>query len=59
MSRTVLEVYLSERLQSAKGLGWPMPEQEVGKWVEIANASRETRPTPAAPEANLPARFFA
>jgi hypothetical protein len=29
MSRTVLQTYLAERLQSAKGLGWPMPEAEI------------------------------
>lgn len=46
MPPTPLQTYLAERLQSARGLGWPMPES----LPEASRAKPEPKPAFAWPQ---------
>lgn len=51
MSQTLLDIYLSERLQSAKGLGWAMPETPEPAQAAVPESAQAREP--AAPVAHL------
>jgi len=63
MSNAVLHTYLCERLQSAKGLGWALPDSELPGREQVVTASIPSlgpstmRPCTTPPVTQQPMRF--